>query len=158
MGFTRQCRITSYPRKLWQWLVVSILKIQQIKSILLMLACASAVLDIVRYMVQSVLHTVNRIQDYAKQRIMRHQVMCRPATKGTVITSWGLAHHYVDEQGLWPKIQKLKWFSRILLYIHITASLRVSKMLSKFFMYKYILEVTIGWHLIKTSCILCIYF
>lgn len=48
------------------WLVVSVLKIQQIKSILLMQACGSAVLDIVRYMVQSVLHTVNRIQDYVR--------------------------------------------------------------------------------------------
>ena len=30
---------------------------------------------------------LNQIQDYAKQRVIRHQVMCRPATKGTVITS-----------------------------------------------------------------------
>ncbi len=48
------------------WLVTSAMKIQQIKHILLLLACASAVFDIVRYMVQSVLHTVNRIQDYVR--------------------------------------------------------------------------------------------
>ena len=48
------------------WLVTSVLKIQQIKHVLLILACLSAVFDIVRYMVQSVLHTVNRIQDYVR--------------------------------------------------------------------------------------------
>ena len=48
------------------WLVTSVIRIQQTKHILLMLACASAVFDIVRYMVQSVLHTVNRIQDYVR--------------------------------------------------------------------------------------------
>lgn len=48
------------------WLLISILKIEPVKSILLLLACASAVFDIVRYMVQSVLHTVNRIQDYVR--------------------------------------------------------------------------------------------
>jgi len=48
------------------WLLISIAKIEQIKYVLLLLACASAVFDIVRYMVQSVLHTVNRIQDYVR--------------------------------------------------------------------------------------------
>ena len=48
------------------WLVISIVEIEQIKSVLLLLACASAVFDIVRYMVQSVLHTVNRIQEYVR--------------------------------------------------------------------------------------------
>lgn len=48
------------------WLVTAVIRIQQTKHILLMLACASAVFDIVRYMVQSVLHTVNRIQDYVR--------------------------------------------------------------------------------------------
>lgn len=46
------------------WLVLSVVEIQKIKYVLLLLACASAVFDILRYMVQSVLHTVNRIQDY----------------------------------------------------------------------------------------------
>lgn len=48
------------------WLVTSVLKIQQIKHVLLLLACASAVFDIVRYMVQSILHTVNRIPEYVR--------------------------------------------------------------------------------------------
>lgn len=48
------------------WLVTSVLKIQQLKHILLLLACASAVFDIVRYMVQSILHTVNRIPEYVR--------------------------------------------------------------------------------------------
>lgn len=48
------------------WLVISIIEIEQIKYVLLLLACASAVFDIVRYMVQSVLHTVNRIQEYVR--------------------------------------------------------------------------------------------
>ena len=48
------------------WLVISLLRIEQIKYVLLLLACASAVFDIVRYMVQSVLHTVNRIQEYVR--------------------------------------------------------------------------------------------
>lgn len=48
------------------WLVISLLKIQQIKSVLLLLACGSAVLDIVRYMVQSLLHTVSRIREYVR--------------------------------------------------------------------------------------------
>lgn len=48
------------------WLLTSLLEIQRIKHILLILACASAVFDIIRYMVQSVLHTVNRIQDYVR--------------------------------------------------------------------------------------------
>lgn len=46
------------------WLVISLAGLEQPKYILLLLACASAVFDIVRYMVQSVLHTVNRIQEY----------------------------------------------------------------------------------------------
>ena len=48
------------------WLVTSLLEIQRIKYILLLLACGSAVFDIMRYMVQTVLHTVNRIQDYVR--------------------------------------------------------------------------------------------
>jgi len=48
------------------WLVTSFLEIHQTKHVLLLLACASAVFDIVRYMVQSVLHTVNRIQEYVR--------------------------------------------------------------------------------------------
>lgn len=48
------------------WLMTSVLKIQQIKHVLLLLACASAVFDIVRYMVQSILHTVNRIPEYVR--------------------------------------------------------------------------------------------
>ena len=48
------------------WLVTSVMGIQQTKHILLMLACASAVFDIVRYMVQAILHTVNRISDYVR--------------------------------------------------------------------------------------------
>lgn len=48
------------------WLVTSVLKIQQLKHVLLLLACASAVFDIVRYMVQSILHTVNRIPEYVR--------------------------------------------------------------------------------------------
>lgn len=48
------------------WLVVSVAPIEQTKSMLLLLAGASAVFDIVRYMVQSVLHTVNRIQEYVR--------------------------------------------------------------------------------------------
>lgn len=56
-----------------------------------------------------------------------------------------------------PKYKNGSDFLEILLYIHVTASLRVSKMLNKLFMYKYIEKVTIGWHVIKTSCILCVY-
>ena len=48
------------------WLVTWAMDIQQTKHILLMLACASAVFDIVRYMVQAILHTVNRISDYVR--------------------------------------------------------------------------------------------
>jgi len=48
------------------WLLISVLKIEEVKSVLLLLACASAVFDIMRYMVQSVLHTVNRIQEYVR--------------------------------------------------------------------------------------------
>jgi len=48
------------------WLVISVAGIEQTKYVLLLLACASAVFDIVRYMVQSVLHTVNRIQEYVR--------------------------------------------------------------------------------------------
>jgi len=48
------------------WLVISVAGIDQVKYVLLLLACASAVFDIVRYMVQSVLHTVNRIQEYVR--------------------------------------------------------------------------------------------
>ena len=48
------------------WLITSMLEIQRIKHILLLLACVSAVFDILRYMVQSILHTVNRIQDYIR--------------------------------------------------------------------------------------------
>ena len=48
------------------WLVVSVLKPEPVKAVLLLLACASAVFDIVRYMVQSVLHTVNRIAEYVR--------------------------------------------------------------------------------------------
>lgn len=48
------------------WLLISALEIERVKYILLLLACASAVFDIVRYMVQSVLHTVNRIPEYVR--------------------------------------------------------------------------------------------
>lgn len=48
------------------WLLISVLEIEPVKYILLLLACASAVFDIIRYMIQSVLHTVNRIQDYVR--------------------------------------------------------------------------------------------
>lgn len=48
------------------WLVLSVLAVSRVKYILLLLACASAVFDIVRYMVQSVLHTVNRISEYVR--------------------------------------------------------------------------------------------
>lgn len=48
------------------WLVLAALEITRIKYILLLLACASAVFDILRYMVQSVLHTVGRIQEYVR--------------------------------------------------------------------------------------------
>lgn len=48
------------------WLLISVLEIEPVKCILLLLACASAVFDIIRYMVQSVLHTVNRIRDYVR--------------------------------------------------------------------------------------------
>lgn len=48
------------------WVVTSVMEIQQVKHILLLLACASAVFDIMRYMVQSILHTVNRIQEYVR--------------------------------------------------------------------------------------------
>ena len=48
------------------WLVTSLMGIQQTKHMLLMLACASAVFDIVRYMVQAILHTVSRISDYVR--------------------------------------------------------------------------------------------
>ena len=48
------------------WLLISVLEIEPVKYVLLLLACASAVFDILRYMVQSVLHTVNRIQDYVR--------------------------------------------------------------------------------------------
>ena len=48
------------------WLVISVMEIQRIKYILLLLACASAVFDIMRYMVQAILHTVNRIDDYVR--------------------------------------------------------------------------------------------
>lgn len=48
------------------WLLISLLEIETVKYILLLLACASAVFDIIRYMVQSVLHTVNRIQEYVR--------------------------------------------------------------------------------------------
>ena len=48
------------------WLVLSVAGIEPIKHVLLLLACASSVFDIVRYMVQSVLHTVNRIQEYVR--------------------------------------------------------------------------------------------
>ena len=48
------------------WLMITALGIEGIKYILLLLACASAVFDIVRYMVQSVLHTVNRIREYVR--------------------------------------------------------------------------------------------
>ena len=48
------------------WFVTSLMNITHIKHILLVLACASAVFDIVRYMVQSILHTVNRISDYVQ--------------------------------------------------------------------------------------------
>lgn len=48
------------------WMITSVMEIQRIKHMLLLLACASAVFDIIRYMVQSILHTVNRIQDYVR--------------------------------------------------------------------------------------------
>ena len=48
------------------WFIISVAGIEQPKYILLLLACASAVFDIVRYMVQSVLHTVNRIREYVR--------------------------------------------------------------------------------------------
>lgn len=48
------------------WLLISVVQIDQTKYILLLLACASAIFDIVRYMVQSILHTVNRIQNYVR--------------------------------------------------------------------------------------------
>lgn len=48
------------------WLVITLAGVAQPKYVLLLLACASAVFDIVRYMVQSVLHTVNRIQEYVR--------------------------------------------------------------------------------------------
>ena len=48
------------------WLLISVLEIEPVKYILLLLACASAVFDIIRYMIQSVLHTVSRIQDYVR--------------------------------------------------------------------------------------------
>lgn len=46
------------------WAVITLAGVGQTKYVLLLLACTSAVFDIIRYMVQSVLHTVNRIQDY----------------------------------------------------------------------------------------------
>lgn len=134
VGITRQCRITSCPRKLWQ-----------------MLASQRGGWIAHSWM-------LNQIQDHAKQRVMRHQVMCRPATKGTVSHREGWLTIVLMNEDSGPKYQNGSDFLEILLYIHITASLRVSKMLNKFFLYKYILKVTIGWHLIKTSCILCIYF
>lgn len=48
------------------WLVITLAGIEQTKYVLLLLACASSVFDIVRYMVQSVLHTVNCIQEYVR--------------------------------------------------------------------------------------------
>lgn len=48
------------------WLVILAVGIEQPKYVLLLLACASSVFDIIRYMIQSVLHTVNRIQDYVR--------------------------------------------------------------------------------------------
>ncbi|MBQ1255833.1 MAG: hypothetical protein IIX93_00965 [Clostridia bacterium] len=48
------------------WLVISIIGIPDPKYVLLLTACASAIFDIIRYMVQSVLHTVNRISEYVR--------------------------------------------------------------------------------------------
>ena len=48
------------------WLVTSVMEIARMKQVLLLLAGISAVFDIMRYMVQSVLHTVSRIQDYVQ--------------------------------------------------------------------------------------------
>lgn len=48
------------------WIVISIIGIPDPKYVLLLTACISAIFDIIRYMVQSVLHTVNRIQEYVR--------------------------------------------------------------------------------------------
>ena len=48
------------------WLVITLMGIESTKYVLLLLAGASAVFDIIRYMVQSILHTVNRIKEYVR--------------------------------------------------------------------------------------------
>ncbi len=68
------------------WLLISAAGIEQPKYILLLLACASAVFDIVRYMVQSVLHTVNRIQEYVRvvllERLLFAAIACAALLMG----------------------------------------------------------------------------
>lgn len=67
------------------WLVICVAEIEQTKSVLLLLACASAVFDIVRYMVQSVLHTVNRIQDYVRVVLLERMLFAVLAAAALVL-------------------------------------------------------------------------
>lgn len=75
------------------WLVTSMVEIQRIKQILLLLACVSAVFDIVRYMVQAILHTVNRIEDYVRIVLMERLFFAAAAAIALLLgfdTAYGL--------------------------------------------------------------------
>ena len=67
------------------WIIITVLQIERIKYILLILACASAVFDIIRYMVQSVLHTVNRIHEYVRVVLMERLLFAAFASLALVL-------------------------------------------------------------------------